>query len=46
MEGAGHLTMLERHEQFNELGEELMERAFTRRERGRTASTSAKGPAR
>jgi pimeloyl-ACP methyl ester carboxylesterase len=42
MEGAGHLTMLERHEQFNALGDELMQRAFGRR---RTPA-SRKGSAR
>ncbi len=44
LQGAGHLTMLERHEQFNELGEELLERAFGAGSRARRAS--AKGSAR
>ncbi|HEY7282262.1 MAG TPA: alpha/beta hydrolase [Actinomycetota bacterium] len=44
MEGAGHLTMLERHEQFNAVGEELLERAFGERRRaGRAASTARAG---
>jgi pimeloyl-ACP methyl ester carboxylesterase len=28
LEGAGHLTMLERHEQFNRVAEQLLDRAF------------------
>jgi len=39
LEGAGHLTMLERHEQFNEVAEELLEEAFA----GSRAKASSNG---
>jgi pimeloyl-ACP methyl ester carboxylesterase len=43
MEGAGHLTMLERHEQFNTVGEELLERAFAERGTSVSANGAPKG---
>ncbi len=47
LEGAGHLTMLERHEQFNRIAEQLMDRAFgagTARA-GAGAGADSRGPA-
>jgi pimeloyl-ACP methyl ester carboxylesterase len=44
LEGAGHLTMLERHEQFNQVAGELLERAFA--ERGARAAAGRGGRAR
>jgi pimeloyl-ACP methyl ester carboxylesterase len=41
LEGAGHLTMLERHEQFNRVAEQLLDRAF-----GTEARTSGTGTGR
>ncbi|HXJ65456.1 MAG TPA: alpha/beta hydrolase [Actinomycetota bacterium] len=43
LEGAGHLTMLERHEQFNAVGGDLLEQAFAEYRTTAGANGSRKG---